>query len=135
MTASREQADAPLTIDGRMDTRWSTPGPQRDDDWLQVVLERPDRLGRVELLLGDRPVRYGRQIEVWVTRDGAAWRAVGSANARAPVEDQPDASRGGASQRLVFKPVWARGIRLKLASDAERAWSIAEIRLQAIDGN
>jgi hypothetical protein len=134
VAASRNQADAALTIDGRLDTRWSTAGPQRQGDWFELVLANPDRLGRVEMLLGERPARYGRDVGLWVTDDGATWRAVASASARAPVEDQPDADRGGASQRLVFEPVWARGIQLRLSKGGDRSWSIVEIRLQAMDG-
>lgn len=126
---------APNVIDGRLDTSWSTEGPQRPHDWLQVRLPSRVRLGRLELLLGDRPRRSARGLRIGVTEDGTHWTWIPWASARPPVEEQLDRSIGGASQVAVFEPVWTRGLRLEAGAFADRPWGVAELRLESIEAD
>jgi hypothetical protein len=130
--ATSESNAAALAVDSRIDTLWSTNGRQRPHDWFQVLLRNRVRLGRVELLLGERFRRYGRALRVNVTDDGDHWRPVPSANARPPTEEQLDRDRGGASQLVVLEPVWTRGVRLESGAFADRAFGFAEIRLDSV---
>ncbi|QEU85779.1 beta-N-acetylglucosaminidase domain-containing protein [Streptomyces viridosporus] len=60
---------APAANDGDPATRWSSPA--EDDSWWQVELERPVRLGKVELHWQDaHPSAY----RVEVSADGRTWR-------------------------------------------------------------
>ena len=126
---------APNALDGRLDTSWVTEGPQRPRDWFQILLPRRVRLGRVELLLGDRPQRTARGLRVAVTDDGTRWTWVPVANARPPVDEQLDRDRGGASQLVVFEPAWTRGLRLEAGAFGDRPWGVAEVRLESVDAD
>lgn len=128
VAATSNAQTAAFAVDSRMDTLWSTQGPQRPHDAFQILLPRHVRLGRVELLLGDRMQRYGRAVRISVTEDGSIWKTVPSANARPPVEEQ----LGRASQLIVFEPVWTRGVRVEAGAFAERAFGFAEIRLDLL---
>jgi hypothetical protein len=131
LTASSNAQRAALAADGRIDTSWSTMAPQRPEDFFQVLLPRRVRLESVELVLGDRWLRYGRAIRLSITDDGSRWVPVRYADARAAVEEQPDRDRGGASQLLAFEPVSTRGIRITPGAYAHRSWGFAEVRLRS----
>ncbi|MBT3153479.1 beta-N-acetylglucosaminidase domain-containing protein [Streptomyces sp. CHD11] len=60
---------APAANDGDPGTRWSS--PVEDDAWWQVELERPVRLGRVELHWQDA---YPSAYRVEISADGRNWR-------------------------------------------------------------
>ncbi|GAA3884109.1 hypothetical protein GCM10023084_41240 [Streptomyces lacrimifluminis] len=66
-----ETADfpAPAANDGKSGTRWSS--PVEDDAWWQVRLDRPARLGRVELRWQDA---HAAAFRVQVSPDGRTWR-------------------------------------------------------------
>jgi hyaluronoglucosaminidase len=66
-----ETADFPASAgnDGKSGTRWSS--PVEDDSWWQVRLDRPARLGRVELRWQDA---HAAAYRVQVSPDGHDWR-------------------------------------------------------------
>ncbi|MEU8474871.1 beta-N-acetylglucosaminidase domain-containing protein [Streptomyces hygroscopicus] len=71
-TSSGDEAPgfpASAVIDGRADTRWSSPA--EDGAWLQLELARPARIGRLELRWQDA---YASRYRVQVSRDGRTWR-------------------------------------------------------------
>ncbi|MBI3932734.1 MAG: glycosyltransferase family 39 protein [Acidobacteria bacterium] len=115
--------------DGRVETRWQTDGPQQGQEWVEIRLARPERLARVELVLGDS-VHAGRALRLQFSPQGAGWRRLPSAPGRPRLRSQ----RGQPSQVLVFRPVTARGLRILQRGRSARAWAIAEIRLDTVDG-
>jgi Dolichyl-phosphate-mannose-protein mannosyltransferase len=128
LSASSASEAVPALADGRLDTLWSTDGPQRPGDWVQLDLPRPVRLTRVDLLLGRKPLRYGRNLHLLVTADGVAWERVRVASGRPPIEEQR--LRGeGASQVLWIEAREVRGVRVLQAGSADRPWAVAELRL------
>lgn len=66
-----ETADFPASaaIDGKADTRWSSPA--EDGAWLQLELARPTRVGRLELRWQDA---YASRYRIQVSEDGRNWR-------------------------------------------------------------
>ena len=71
--------------DGDAGTRWSSPA--EDDAWWQVELDRPVRLGKVDLRWQDA---HASAYRVEVSPDGRAWRtaarsAVGKSGASTPI--------------------------------------------------
>jgi hypothetical protein len=128
LSASSNPRDVPLLADGRLDTEWVSEAAQKPGDWLQVELEAPATVSCVELMLGSRPLRYGRNLHVLVSEDGATWTRVRVASGRPPVEAQ--SPRGeGASQRLWIEPRRAKAVRLLQAGSGDRRWGVAELRL------
>jgi hypothetical protein len=129
-SGASQAGDLPLLADGRLETAWVAAGPQRPGEWIQVELPAPVLLTRVDLLLGPRPLRYGRNLHLLLSEDGSSWTRVRVAAGRPPVESQT--LRGeGPSQVLWVEPRRVRAIRIEQAGTAERRWGIAELRLYA----
>ncbi|MFI5183890.1 MAG: discoidin domain-containing protein, partial [Vicinamibacteria bacterium] len=132
VAASSNTADARLAIDGRLDTAWSTERSQAPGDWFDVVLKEPIRLGRVELLLGPKSKWKGEALRLSVSEDGGQWRAIASAQGRAPVDEQPRTGDGMASQVLLAEGVLVRGVSVRQIADGNRRWGFAEIRIDEL---
>jgi hypothetical protein len=132
ISASSNSADARLATDGRLDTSWSTARAQAFGDWFDVVLEKPIRLGRVELSLGSMTKWKGESLQLSVSDDGVHWRAITSAAGRARVEEQPNGASGQASQVLVTEGVTARGVSVRQIAEGDRRWGFAEIRIDEL---
>jgi hypothetical protein len=60
-----------LAIDGDPATRWSS--RYSDDEWLQVELAEPTRIGKVVLLW---EAAYGESYDIEVSVDGSSWQTV-----------------------------------------------------------
>jgi len=131
LTASNRAEDLPALADGRLDTHWTTEGPAGEAAWVQVDLASPRRLGWVELRLGSRPQRHGRNLHLLVTSDGGTWRRVRVVAGRPPVEEQLAGGRP-ASQVLLLEPLSLRGVRLVQKGGGDRRWGFAELRLRAL---
>jgi hypothetical protein len=132
LSASESVGDVGALVDGRLGTAWATAAPGGRGAWIEVRLDSPQRLGRVELALGNRPDRQGRGLRVEATDDGVNWREVPSEQARARVEDQPGGPRHK-SQVLVVEPVFAWGLRIVQTEASPTRWSVSELRLSACD--
>ncbi len=116
--------------DGKRDTAWSTAGPQRPGDFLEVLLPEPARLARLELDPGIRPTGAGRRFELAVCEDGHTWKAAAFLHGRAEVWEQP--GLGPASQVLLLNPpALAQGLRIVQTGTGIRRWTVAELRLDA----
>jgi 4-amino-4-deoxy-L-arabinose transferase-like glycosyltransferase len=132
LSASESLEGIGALADGRLGTAWATAAPGGRGAWIEVRLNPPERLGRVELALGNRPDRQGRALRLEVTDDGVTWRGVRSEQARARVEDQLGGPRQK-SQLLVLEPVMARGLRIIQTEANPARWSVAELRLGACE--
>jgi hypothetical protein len=134
LAASSGPAALPLAVDGRLDTYWRTDERGGEDDWVQIDLPQPAALGRVELLLGQRPNRAARRLRVLVSDDGRVWRGVAAIQGRPEPEEQVASPEGGASQLLLFEPVPTRHVRVVGSSRLRQRWGFAEISLGALEG-
>jgi enediyne biosynthesis protein E4 len=97
--ASSSESDAyppENAIDGDAGSRWSS--AFKDPQWIMVVMDSIHTIGGVTL---DWESAYGRQYEIQVSTDSAAWRTVYS-----------ELKGNGGKDSLSFAPVQARYVRL-----------------------
>jgi hypothetical protein len=130
LSASENAEALGLSLDGRRDTGWSTLVPQRPGQWVEVRLPEPLAVARVDLDLGNRPLRRGADVDVWLLPPGSEdWKQVPVVNARASdLSRIPPANLYG-QELLVVEPFPARAVRLTQGAHGERRWGFAEIRL------
>ena len=114
-------------IDGRLGTFWGTGGPQRPGNWIQILFPESLVVARVELSLGDRPLRNARELRL-EGRTEDAWIEIPYVMGRAGVQGQV-VDENGPSQLLVFEPTLLEGLRLFQTGHRTRPWSIAELRV------
>jgi hypothetical protein len=136
--AISEGGDASLATDGSRETRWTTaPADQRQGMFLELRLERPRHVARVDVAAAFPYGEFGRYVEVLGLVDGE-WRRVGPradhgallATVRALVDDPQKAWL-----TYAVDPVPMAAVRLVIGRDPEAAtgpWSIPEIRLQEL---
>jgi hypothetical protein len=129
VTVSSDAADVAALTDGRMDTGWV--GEVDGHERLEIQLASPIRLGRIELLLGEHPQRFARQLLLQVTTDGASWTRLHAVDGRGPVRDQMSRGAASPSQVLIVEPVLVRGIRVEGWARRRHRWGVAEIRVDA----
>lgn len=128
LSASEGQPLLATLRDGRLDTAWSTAGPQAVGQFLQADFARPVALGQVELWPG-HPELGPFDLRLWASEDGRAWRRVPAASGRAALAAQANPRRP-ASELLLLEPRPVRGLRLAIGLPHERPWQVAEMRLQ-----
>lgn len=132
--------DATLAADGSRETRWTTaPADQQQGMYVELTLDRPRPIARVEIAAAFPYGEFGRYVEV-LGRIGGEWRRVG-----------PRADHGAlvaTVQSLVANPreAWLpyavdaqpmEAIRLVIGRDPEPGtgpWSIPEVRLLELAG-
>lgn len=127
LVASEGFDQLPALVDGDLHSFWSTRGPQRPGDFLEVDLGVPTPVTRVELVLGPRVRRFARALHVFVREacDGG-WRRVGFRLGRPPVGEQVAEPR---SQLLLIDPVQSCGVRLVQMGRRNKPWGAAELRI------
>jgi hypothetical protein len=130
LTASEATKKLPKLVDGRLSTYWETTGPQQPGDWIQVDLPFATVLGRVELRLGDRPLRNARRLRLMGLMDDE-WKEIPYLMGRPGVRKQ-FLENEGASQLLIMEPALLRGVRLVQTGRRTKPWSIAELRFDAL---
>jgi 4-amino-4-deoxy-L-arabinose transferase-like glycosyltransferase len=125
VTTSEAPDRAGALTDGDPATSWTTSGPQ-GSDWIDVVLPRPERIGRIELRVPGRGRLFGRNVHVSVEgADGALERV-------AVVSGAPPIDPGGTTdprQVLLFEPVVTAHVRLTQVAEAGKAWGVAELTI------
>jgi hypothetical protein len=126
--ASRNVESVPALVDGHLTTAWHTGGPQQPGDFLEVALDRPARVGRIELVLAPRGVNQAGALQVFVRGSEATWKRVTAVPGRPSVPRQVARPR---SQLLLLPPSEVRGVRLVQAGARRRPWAVAELRFYA----
>jgi hypothetical protein len=125
VTTSDAPERAAALVDGDPGTAWTTSGPQ-GSDWIDVVLPRPARIGRVELRVPGRGRLFGRNIHVSVEApDGSLGRV-------AVVSGLPAIEPGATAdprQVLLLEPVVTAHVRLTQVAEAGKAWGVSELRI------
>jgi hypothetical protein len=128
LLANKSPEQLPALVDGDTRTFWSTRGPQRPGDWLEVDLRGPATISRVELVLGPRTRRFARALQLFVRPADCSgeWRRVGFQQGRPAVGEQVARPR---SQLLLLSPVRACGLRLVQTGSRGKPWGAAELRV------
>lgn len=132
VTASSNPEQAALAVDGKADTVWCTTAPHRRDSF-RVLFAKAERVGRVTLVLGRHPKRYGRTLRLRLTANGIDWTPARWVSGRAPIEEQPGVDRGAASQVLILEPQTALGIDIHQVGDPDQRWGFAELQVDALE--
>lgn len=133
LSASQNPGDLTKLRDERPETAWQTEGEQRPGQWIEARWEAPVRVARVTLGLGEKPQRWGRQLEVGTTLDGKTWKPTFTALASAAIGDPPGPHP--ATQVLVIEPTCARGVRILQQGRSERMWAVADLGIDTVGGD
>jgi len=127
-TASRWPDDVANMLDGKLETRWSTRGPQGPGDWVRIDLGGPREVGGVVLDLGPFRADFPRALVVEGSLDGEAWTELwrGHTGGLRVAGAFTDATRNPV--RVPLAPAAWRYLRLQqVGQDLEFYWSIAEL--------
>ncbi len=106
--------------------RWTAYESPDDEDWLQIDLDRPREVGRIDLYLYDdgggvrAPASYRIQ-----SGDGSAWKDV-----EAPHLDPPRPA-GGAVNVATFRPVTTGRVRIVFRHRAGSKSGVTEVELRS----
>lgn len=131
--------DPQAAMDGRRETKWSTPGEQREGQFFEIIFDRPRRPARIEIEMSFPYGEFAWNPEILGLRDGEA----------RPIGPVPDLwAEVLLLRQLVTEPTRARlrydlapspvdGIRLVLGPTEEAAnpWSIAEVHVYESGGS
>jgi hypothetical protein len=118
-------------VDSDSATHWTSDGAMSGDEWIEVAFERPLRIGRIELLLGNTPSGTGPDLQIQAGEDGRVFKGLAVVEAR----DRParqDPKWRPVSQVLVFEPRLARVIRILQGGVRKEPWSLSELRLSEV---
>jgi hypothetical protein len=117
-------------LDGDLETRWSTEGPQKPGDSVRIDFGRPVTVERIELSLGQWSGDFPRVLEVG-TSDGGDVRVAWSGSGVGPIiAGSIEFPRRAAAVVTLRAPVAARYLILTdRGSDPKMYWSIAELRV------
>jgi hypothetical protein len=130
ITASGNATALPRLHDGDLSTAWSSLKPRAGNEWIQLELEEPATIGKLELVVPTPAHRVDPELKVLTSEDGSTFRNVHAVKARAPLEAQPAVNRP-ASQILVLNPRPVRALRVHQLGIADAPWKIAELRVGA----
>jgi 4-amino-4-deoxy-L-arabinose transferase-like glycosyltransferase len=133
LSASSGAPDLPKSVDGSLDTGWRGAGGPGRVEWVEIALNHPVRVGELDLLLGHRPGRAGRRLQVETSEDGVTWQSVAAA-IYTPSTPEGEDSDGPSCQRLVFTPRVTRRLRVVGEAAPRHRWGFAELRLYEIPG-
>ncbi|MEO8362070.1 MAG: hypothetical protein ABI672_18725 [Vicinamibacteria bacterium] len=122
--------------DNGLDTSWSTVGPQKEGDVLEVHWTEERPLTAIQLALGSRPSHYPVALRIDVQDAAGAWQEVTPLQ---PVDSAMETLREliqsdpKASLTIRIPPSQTRAVRLRVGKDVSRPgwnpWSVAEIHL------
>jgi hypothetical protein len=132
LVANESPEQLAALVDGDTRTFWSTRGPQRPGDRIEVDFGEPVVVSRVELVLGPRTRRFAGALHVFVRPPDCSgeWRRVGFQQGRPPVGEQVAVPK---SQLLLLAPVRTCGLRLVQVGQRGKPWGAAELRISGAD--
>ena len=131
LSASEARERIPNLIDGRLSSYWETESGQRPGNWIQVRFPKPVVVGRIELSSGSRPLRSARRLRLEGRTEERNWREIPYVMGRPGLRRQVLDERGP-SQVLIMEPTMVRGLRLFQTGRRTKPWSIAELRVDAV---
>jgi mono/diheme cytochrome c family protein len=119
VSASDNTATAPMAIDGKPATRYTSGVPQHPGQWYQIELPAEAEICGVELDERKFATDFPRGYKVQVSADGVTWEK--------PVAE---GKRSGPVTEVGFSPVKTRFVRItQTASARPYSWSIGEAQL------
>jgi len=127
LDASANRDGLVALLDGDRDTVWTSSRSVAPGDWIEVHLEKPQPIARLELWVGQRPSREP-QLEILAIDADRNLNARFAVAARAPVERQP-AAVGRPSQVFLLEPELVTGLRIRITDAAPEPWSLADLEL------
>jgi hypothetical protein len=128
LDASANPTALPSIRDGSVETAWTTDGPQRPGEWIELSFDRPHRLARVELVL-KRRAQQGVDLVLWTSVDGGPWVQPRQLRGRPAVEEQADPP----SQVFIIEPARVSRLRAVQNGTGRLRWGVAEVRAWEID--
>jgi len=134
LSASGNLAELPQAVDGRDDTWWRTETVQRPGDWLQVTLPEPVRLDRIELDVDGNGRAGARELKVLVSADVRQFVEAPMRPGRPALDEQRVEGKTHSQVLLLTPPVDARAFRLVLTRPGAHRWGVAELRVDARQG-
>ena len=130
LSTSDNQGAAPRLYDGDLGASWSSARPRTGREWIQVVLDKPTLVGRVELVLPGFTGTLEPELALLTSEDGETFRPRRAADARAALAGQPAVNRP-MSQVLLLAPRPIRALRILQRRAAPEPWEVAELRVLA----
>ena len=130
ITTSDNPDSAARLQDGDLATSWSSLHPRTGTEWIQVVVDQPTLVGRVELVLPGFTGRLEPELQLLTSEDGETFRPRRAAGARAALASQPAVNRP-LSQVLLLAPRPIRALRILQRRAAPAPWEVAELRIGA----
>jgi F5/8 type C domain-containing protein len=127
-TASADDANARLAIDGNVGTQWQV-GPQQPGQWIAVDLGVERLVGGIEQAIGHDLLGYPRVLAVDVSLDGQSWKEVFSGQITAPAFLGAIERPREIPIRLAFRQQQTRFVRLRQMGTFEGGWTVAELRV------
>jgi hypothetical protein len=133
VSASEAMDSAGLLRDGRIDTWWATPKPQRGGEQIIVELDAVQDVCGIGLALGPMIGGFPRELEIATSSEGEVWTPAWQGNTAGLAVEAAilDAKRVDVridSPRLAG----VRFVRLRqLGKDEEHLWAIAELTIRA----
>jgi hypothetical protein len=128
--ASTNDQQSPLMLDGLSDTFWHTLAPQAAGDHVEVMLDTPAVVTRVEVDVGDVALCYPRRLRIEGS-DGGELRTLWEGSLAGPTTYAAFLDRARTPVWIEI-PASAPVRRLVLSaviSDTESPWDIAELRV------
>jgi hypothetical protein len=118
-------------VDGRLDTQWKTPAPQKPGDAVMITLEREHTVARVELAMADTIMDYPRTLRIDATRADGTVATVWQAGTAGPAAIALISDRARMPLAIDLPPgTTARELTLTLeAADDTYHWTVAELRV------
>ena len=133
LRASANRGDLHLTLDGDLDTLWSSGRPQSGSERLVADLGAPRRVAAVILWEAGAFMAYPRALRVETSLDGRHWAVSFKGRTAAAALRGCLASPRGAPLRIALAGVPARYVRLvQTGHDETSPWGVAELELRAV---
>ncbi len=123
--ASQQRSRAEYLIDGDVDTRWLSGGPQAGDEWIEVDLPSATDVARIDLVSAARSV-YDYPHHLVVESDG---RAVFDGSIVSSLIEALAVDERYPTVTIRLPPNATSRLRLRQTAEANRWWSVHEIRL------
>jgi len=131
LSASCNRQGLAAAYDNDPRTSWSTATPLRGDEWIQIDLQKPLSLARVEVFLGEAPRGPEPDLRVLVKPPGDEWRPIRAFSGRPPVTEQRAAIRP-LSQVLLFDSQPVDALRIVQVGRRDYPWVVSELRVDAL---
>jgi hypothetical protein len=102
-------------LDGRIDTRWETRGPQVSGQQVLVNLQTQQKVNKIALDAAPMPNDWPRGYEIYISADGSTWGAAVATG-----------SGTAGLTTIIFRPATGRYVKIVQTGSATVPWSVYE---------